>query len=113
MDENTKTYLIPANSKKSILYFGLFNKFDLIMFGTGVGITLFLMTVLPAGGSWLRIVMIVAPALVTGFLVFPVPNYHNVLTLLKSIWNFFTTRQRFIWKGWCVRDEFKEESNKK
>lgn len=113
MDENTKTYLIPANSKKSILYFGLFNKFDLIMFGTGVGITLLLMAFLPAGGSWLRILLVVAPALVTGFLVFPVPNYHNVLTLLKSIWNFFTTRQRFIWKGWCVRDEFKEEETGK
>lgn len=113
MDENTKTYLVPANSKKSILYFGLFNKFDLTLFGIGVGITLFLMAFLPAGGSWLRIVLILAPALVTGFLVFPVPNYHNVMTLIRSVWNFFTTRQRFIWKGWCVRDEFKEENGKK
>ena len=111
---NENTYLIPANSKKSILYFGLFNKFDLILFATGVGITLFLMTFIPTGGNWIMIAMILAPALVTGFLVFPVPNYHNVLTLIRSVWNFFTTRQRFVWKGWCVRDEFKEEeSNKK
>ena len=37
-------YLIPANSKKSQLYFGLFNKFDLILFGSGVGTSLLLMT---------------------------------------------------------------------
>lgn len=113
MEGNTKTYLIPANSKKSILYFGLFNKFDLILFGIGVGITLLLMTFLPVGGSWLRIVFILAPAVVTGFLVFPVPNYHNVMTLIRSVWNFFTTRQRFIWKGWCVKNEFKEEETGK
>ena len=113
MEENTKTYLIPANSKKSILYFGLFNKFDLILFGCGVGTTLLLMSILPTGGSWSMIALILAPALVTGFLVFPVPNYHNVMTLIRSVWNFFTTRQRFIWKGWCVRDEFKEEETDK
>lgn len=105
-------YLIPANSKKSILYFGLFNKFDLILFGSGIGITLLMMMILP-GGSWIISILTILPAVVTGFLVFPVPNYHNVLTLLISIWNFFTTRQRFIWKGWCVRDEFKEEDSKK
>lgn len=112
-NENVKTYLIPANSKKSALYFGLFNKFDLMLFGTGVALTLLMMTFIPSGGSWLRVILIVAPAVVTGFLVFPVPNYHNVLTLLRSIWYFFTTRQRFIWKGWCVRDEFKEEETSK
>ena len=105
-------YLIPANSKKSILYFGLFNKFDLILFGSGIGATLLMMMILP-NDNWLISLMMIAPAVVTGFLVFPVPNYHNVLTLLKSIWNFFTTRQRFVWKGWCVKDEFKEESSKK
>lgn len=104
-------FLIPANSKKSQLYFGLFNKFDLILFGSGVGITLFAMMILPANNGILALI-ICLPAVVTGFLVFPVPNYHNVLTLLKSVWNFFTTRQRFIWKGWCVKDEFKEDDKK-
>lgn len=104
-------FLIPANSKKSQLYFGLFNKFDLILFGSGVGITLLAMMILPANNGILALI-ICLPAVVTGFLVFPVPNYHNVLTLLKSVWNFFTTRQRFIWKGWCVKDEFKEDDKK-
>lgn len=109
---NNGRFLVPANSKKSLLYFGLFNKFDAIMFGGGVLTTLTLMALIPTGGSWLTIALIVLPTLVTGFLVFPVPNYHNVLTLLMSVWNFYTTRQRFIWKGWCARDEFKEETKK-
>ena len=108
-----KEYLIPANSKKSLLWFGLFNTFDLILFGSGVLASLILMALVPTGGNWLIIAAIVAPAVVTGFLVFPVPNYHNVLTLMISVWNFFTTRQRFIWKGWCVSDEFKEEETGK
>lgn len=111
--EEVKTYLIPANSKKSALYFGLFNKFDLALFGIGVAATLLMMTIIPSGGSWIKVVLIIAPAVVTGFLVFPVPNYHNVLTLMRSVWYFFTTRQRFVWKGWCVRDEFKEEETSK
>lgn len=105
-------FLIPANSKKAILYFGLFNKFDLILFGSGVGFSMLMMSIIPAN-SWVISIMIILPALVTGFLVFPVPNYHNVLTLLKSIWEFLTTRQKFIWKGWCVASEFKEETSQK
>lgn len=104
-------FLIPANSKKSQLIFGLFTKFDAILFGGGVGLTLLLMMILPAGNT-IAAIIICIPAFVTGFLVFPVPNYHNVMTLLKSIWNFYTTRQKFIWKGWCVRDEYKETSKK-
>ena len=104
-------FLIPANSKKSQLYFGLFNKFDLLLFGSGVGSSLLMMAIMPSGNYILSII-ICLPAIITGFLVFPVPNYHNVLTLLKSVWNFFTTRQRFIWKGWCVKDEFKEDDKK-
>ena len=36
-------YLIPANTKRSMLYFGLFNKVDLIIFLVGVGLTVLLM----------------------------------------------------------------------
>lgn len=110
---NNGRFLVPANSKKSLLIFGLFNKFDAFIFGGGVAATLIGMALIPTGGNWLTIALIVAPTVITGFLVFPVPNYHNVLTLLISVWNFFTTRQRFVWKGWCVKDEFKEEENKK
>lgn len=100
-------YLIPANSKKMLLIFGLFNTFDLILFGTGVLITLIMMMVLPIQDIVWAIVAIL-PAVLTGFLVFPVPNYHNVLTVIIDAFTFFTQNQRFIWKGWCFLDEYKE-----
>lgn len=103
-------YLIPANSKRSMLIFGLFNTFDLILFGSGLGITLLLLMILPLDSIVVSLLAI-APGLITGLLVFPIPNYHNTLTVLIEAWEFFTTRQKYIWKGWCVIDEF--EKNKK
>ena len=98
------SYLIPANSKKSLMIFGLFYTFDLILFGTGVGITLLLLLILPIDQLPIAIIAIM-PALITGLLVFPVPNYHNILTVLIDLWNFVTTRQKYLWKGWFVKDE--------
>lgn len=93
-------FLIPANSKKSMLIFGLFNKVDLIMFGSGLVLTIILLLVLPIEIFWVAIIA-VAPGLITGFLVLPVPNYHNMLTVIISAINFLTGRREFIWKGWC------------
>lgn len=93
-------FLIPANSKKSMLIFGLFNKVDLIMFGSGLALTIILLLVLPIEIFWVAIIAIV-PGLITGFLVLPVPNYHNMLTVIISAINFLTGRREFIWKGWC------------
>lgn len=98
MDRNS--YLIPANSKKSMLKFGLFNTTDLIIFGTGLGISLLLMMILPVDKFWIAILAI-TPGLICGFLVIPVPNYHNIRTVIKNAWEFYTTRQKYIWKGWC------------
>lgn len=97
------TYLIPANSKKSLMIFGLFYPFDLILFGTGIGITLILLMILPLESITMSIIAI-APGLVTGLLVFPVPNYHNLLTVIIEVWLFLTTRQKYVWKGWCVKE---------
>lgn len=103
-------YLIPANSKKSMLIFGLFRPFDLILFGIGVGITLILLPILPVTEILYAIIALL-PALITGFLVFPVPNYHNVRTVIMSVWNFYTERRVYYWKGWCFNNG-EEESNK-
>ena len=94
------SYLIPANSKKSMLIFGVFNTVDLIIFGTGIGITFLLMMFLPVSEFWIAI-LAVSPGLICGFLVLPIPNYHNIRTVIKNAWNFYTTRQKYIWKGWC------------
>ena len=103
------SYLIPANSKKSMLIFGAFNTVDLIIFGCGIGISFLLMMFLPIDNFWIAILAI-TPGLICGFLVLPIPNYHNVLTMIKSLIEFYTTRQKFVWKGWCVNDG---ENNKK
>lgn len=105
-------FLIPANSKKSLMLFGLFYPFDLVLFGSGIGVTLLLIAILPVEQLVYSFIA-VTPALVTGFLVFPIPNYHNVLTVIISAFTFFTQNQKFKWKGWCVLDEYKEVNDKR
>lgn len=102
-------FLIPANSKKSMLIFGLFNTFDLILFGSGVSVSLILLMILPLEELTYAMIAL-APGVICGFLVLPVPNYHNIRTIIKTTFEFFTTRQRFIWKGWCFEHE--EDSKK-
>ena len=103
------SYLIPANSKKGLLKFSVFNTQDLIIFGVGLGISFLCLMFLPTQNFWIA-VLSVSPGLLAGFLVFPVPNYHNVRTVIKNAWIFYTTRQKYIWKGWCVKNE---EASKK
>ena len=103
------SYLIPANSKKSLLKFGAFNTVDLIIFGCGIGISFLLLMILPVEDFTVAILSI-SPGLICGFLVLPVPNYHNIRTVIINAWNFYTTRQKYIWKGWCFSDG---EANKK
>lgn len=100
-------YLIPANSKKSMLILGYFKGIDLIVFGIGCVITLTLLVVVNTN-NLKTIIMILLPALLTGFFVMPVPNYHNVMTLIKNVYMFFSGRRRYYWRGWCVKDETKD-----
>ena len=102
-------YLIPANSKKSLLIFGFFTKFDLILFGSGIAITL-LMLLIISPSTLLGAIIDIAPAAITGFLVLPIPHYHNTRTVIKDVYKFYTSRQKFIWKGWCVADGLKDTS---
>ncbi len=94
-------FLIPANAKKSMLIFGLFTKFDLILFLVGIGISLLLLVILPVEQIMMAIIALL-PVLITGFLVMPVPNYYNIRTLLSSAIQFYMNQRKFKWKGWCV-----------
>ena len=87
-------FLIPANAKKSMLILGLFTKFDLILFGCGVGLTLLLLMTLPLEEFAISIIALL-PALITGFLVLPVPNYYNMRTLIGSAISFYTNQRKF------------------
>jgi len=106
--ENNNIYLIPANTKKSMLIFGLFTKFDLILFGIGVGLSILLLLVLPVE-QFIMAILALIPAAITAFLVMPVPNYYNVRTLLASAISFYTGQRKFKWKGWCL--EHGEDKN--
>lgn len=101
-------YLIPANSKKSMLYFGLFNSTDLWILIPGILTTLFLLLILPVE-QLIPALIAVAPGLICGFLVLPVANYHNVRTFIKSVFKFYTSERKYIWKGWCLLDGKDEE----
>lgn len=96
-------YLIPANAKKSLLIFGLFRVFDIILFGSGLAITLISMIFINLNNLGATIIALL-PALITGFLVAPVPNYHNILTFFTSFFKYLTERRMFVWKGWCYQD---------
>ncbi len=97
-------YLIPANSKKSQLILGFFTGVDLILFGSGVGLTLILLLTIQSANMGVML-LILAPALITGFLVMPIPNYHNVLQFIVNLYTYFTERRRYYWKGWCHNGE--------
>lgn len=97
---NENTYLIPANSKKSMLMFGLFNTVDLIIAISGVGLSLVLMLILPVSDMLVAIIALI-PGLIAAFLVMPIPNYHNVRTVIRNAIKFYTSRQKYVWRGWC------------
>jgi len=101
-------YLIPANTKKGELIFGLFRPFDLIILSVGVCITLFLLIFTELTNT-MSVVIILLPALICGFLVLPVPNYHNMLIVITEAFEFLSHRQKYIWKGWCVLADEKKK----
>lgn len=104
-------YLIPANTKKGRLILGLFKPFDLILFGSGCIVTILLLTICPLTNTWLTI-LILSPAVITGFLVMPVPYYHNMLNIVIEGYEFLTNRQQYRWKGWCYKYDTKIKKRK-
>ena len=103
-------YIIPSNSKKQGLIFGFMRLPDLILVSIAILISFVLFMSFPITNIVIAILALL-PFLIGVFLVFPIPNYHNTLTVLIELWEFFTTRQKYVWKGWCVLDEI--EKNKK
>lgn len=97
-------YLIPANSKKSQLILGFFTMVDIILFSSGCALTLLLL-LLVQNATTLQMILILMPAVVTGFLVMPVMHYHNVLQFIINVWNFISKPRRYYWRGWCVKDD--------
>ena len=99
-----REYLMPANSKRSRLILGFFTIRDLWVVAIGLLITVILLFLLQHD-SLLMMVIAILPIGTATLLVFPVPHYHNVMQLLINIYNFFTKRRKYEWKGWSVVDE--------
>lgn len=94
-------FMIPANTKKSQLIFNIFRTSDLILFGTGATFTLIFLFLFK-GNTLIEMVIKLAPVCITGLLVMPIPNYHNVLVFLQEMITFYNNRRVYIWKGWCA-----------
>ena len=105
-------YLIPANTKRGQLILGWFRKFDLILFSSGILVSLVLLAFLQFDDI-ISVIIGLAPALITGFLVMPVPNYHNMLNVIVEAYEFLTNRQKYRWKGWCYRSVITKTKRKK
>ena len=100
-------FLIPANAKRGTLIFNIFRPVDLIIFGSGIAMSIVLLLVLQTSNIFMAILAIL-PVCITGLLVFPIPNYQNVLCVLINMYKFYSERRRYTWKGWCFYEQFRE-----
>ena len=81
-----------------------------MLFCVGVGISLIALAIVPST-NMIAVIIALLPGCICGLLVFPIPNYHNVLCALISIYKFYTERRRYVWKGWCFYEQFKESDS--
>lgn len=100
-------FLVPANTKKSILIFSILRPFDAILLGSGILISVIMLIITSNMGTLLLIISCIPMVIALG-LILPIPNYHNVLVAIQSILRFYRERRNYHWKGWCVYDEFKD-----
>lgn len=94
-------YLIPANSKRSMLILGMFTPIDLAIFGVGAGITMALMFTIKTN-TLKEMLVILLPLIFSSIMVAPVPNHRNVWNLTANVYKYFVNPRRYYWKGWCV-----------
>lgn len=100
-------YLIPANTKKSMLIMGILRPIDLGILLIGIAVSIVLLIALDDFGTlWMLIACI--PMVIGLVLVLPIPHYHNTLVALQSVIRFYNEQRNYRWKGWCVYNEFKD-----
>ena len=100
-------YLVPANTKKSMLILGMLRPLDLGILVVGIVISVIMLLIFNSAGTLLMIISCI-PMVIGLILVLPIPNYHNTLVALQSIIRFYNERRNYVWKGWCLYDEFKD-----
>lgn len=101
--------MVPANAKKALLIMGFLRPMpDLLILGIGVGVSVLMLALSTSAPTWMLILECL-PMLISGILVAPIPNYHNTLCAIQSILRFYNERRKYIWRGWCIYDEFKND----
>lgn len=101
--------LVPANTKRSTLILGMFRLVpDILIAATGTVITVILLAIL-SNVSTIAMILSLIPMLVSVVLVLPIPQYHNTLCAIQSILGFYQGRRKYIWRGWCVKNEFERK----
>lgn len=103
-------YMIPANTKKSTLILGFMRPIDLIIMVVGLVVTVFLLLIFQKANNIFATIGICTPAIICGLLILPIPNYHNTLVAIQSILRYLQERRNYIWKGWCIYDEYSQDS---
>ena len=106
---NDYGYLIPANTKKSKLWFGILRPLPDALILSVVVITTLLILIVIGNANTLILALACMPMLVSVILVLPIPNYHNTLVAIQSIIRYYSERRNYIWKGWCMIDEYKND----
>lgn len=101
-------YLVPANTKKALLIMGMFRPVDVIIFGVGIGVSVIGLLIFSDISTVITLICCI-PMLISLILVMPIPNYHNTLVALQSIMRFYNERRRYIWKGWCIYNEYNKK----
>ena len=103
-------YLIPANTKSGQLILNIFKKGEAIYCGVSFLVSFALIIAFQDYFSnTLVAIMCLLPAIVAAFLCIPVPYYHNIMTIIAEIYEFYTTSRRLKWRGWCFRDGAEKE----
>ena len=102
MDERQNVYIIPANSKKSQLILSYFTTGDLVLFAIGASFSLISMLSVKGASFWVM-VMLALPAIITGFLILPLPPYyHNIRTVIGNFNRYIFGIKKYYWRGWCA-----------
>jgi hypothetical protein len=94
-------YLIPANTKRSMLIFGLFKPIDLIIFLTGGGLTALLIGIVGTDTP-AQVIIGLSPLLIALLMVSPIPNHRNLWTFTVNVYTYFTSQRKYRWRGWCM-----------
>ena len=94
-------YLIPANTKRSMLIFGLFKPIDLIIFVVGLVLTGILVAAVGTDTP-AQVIIGLAPLLIASLMVSPVPNHRNLWTFTVNVYEYFTSQRKYRWRCWCM-----------